>query len=115
MREFRIHFRAAGPGQVHLSALAQVWADLDQDVVGVYTPCNHPSVERSQLVEQGNLLQQFGFEALLFFPRHRDPRRLEIFITRCHGYLGEHYGLSQTGFGLARLWIFPLIFNLIEG
>src|SRR6266446_4601877 len=68
---------------MHLSTFAQVRVDGDKDVIGVYPASDHLPIQRSQWMQQANLLRQLGLQLLSLLWCHSNPGRLEI-NGRCH-------------------------------
>jgi|SRR6266568_1431509 len=63
---------------MHLSTFAQVRVDGDKDVIGVYPASDHLPIQRSQWMQQANLLRQLGLQLLSLLFCHSNPGRPEI-------------------------------------
>ena len=68
---------------MHLSTFAQVRVDGDKDVIGVYPASDYIPIQRSQWMQQANLLRQLGLQLLSLHWCHANPRRFEL-NGRCH-------------------------------
>src|SRR6266478_4448412 len=82
---------------MHLSTFAQVRVDGDKDVIGVYPASDYIPIQRSQWMQQANLLHQLGLQLLSLLWCHSNPGRPEINGHCRHDELGEQFRFRQAG------------------
>src|SRR5437667_12455163 len=78
MGDLWIHLRLPRPRQMYLSTLAQVRVDGHKDVVGIDPASDHLAIQRSQRMQQANLLRQFGLQLLSLLWCHSYPGRFDL-------------------------------------
>src|SRR6266404_3500316 len=74
---------------MHLSTFAQVRVDGDKDVIAVYPASDYIPIQRSQWMQQANLLHQLGLQLLSLLWCHSNPGRFEINGGCHHHELGN--------------------------